>query len=389
MLLASYHVGSFGLYRLNGSVQGRHYPSGFVARLSGFVDRATNDYAIDVDVPDAQGRLHPATVRRFHDAYSAYAVMGEVGFVDKPWAKRLILKGFSASSNKDLQHNTVMTVPYGEVNYGSTNAGAHLSYEVDLSDSVALEVLATYSHLRTPIFGTTASGSTIGMATAFDHGAFPERSRAIRRDQSWWQNGVFGRTLVEWTLTPGHVLAASTSPLVYNITGDERIQQNPDARDPLTARRILLRWVSGVGYEANLLRTRAAKAGGTRRRGTDYLLQNTFNIKNYVYFTSTEEPLPGDVYRERQRDVVSFGVSDGIRYSLTDSLLVKASYEYATRLPNPYETFGDGVLVVANLELDPEVSHNVNLGPRPGLEKHSDRGTGWGRSAGCFVRPTT
>lgn len=359
---ASYHVGSFGLYRVNGRGQYRHEPSGFVARLSGFADRTRNDYAIDVEVPDAQGRLHPATVRRFHDAYSAYSLIVETGFVERPWAKRLILKGFQSSSNKELQHNTVMTVPYGEVDYGSTNAGAHLFYDVDVSDVVALEVLATYSHVRTDFrdFGEWVydwHGQRIRRRRV------PGEIESDPTDQSWWQNGVFGRTLVEWTAARGHILALSTSPLVYDITGDERIQLDPDARDPLTAQRFLVRWVSGAGYEWNLLRTKQAVAQGTFRRGTDYALQNTFNVKNYVYYTATEEVLPGGTFRARQRDIVSLGVSDGLRYSFTDYLLLKVSYEYATRLPNPYETFGDGMQVTANLDLVPEVSHNANLGP--------------------------
>jgi len=36
--------------------------------------------------------------------------------------------------------------------------------------------------------------------------------------------------------------------------------------------------------------------------------------------------------------------------------------ELATRLPRPDEIFGNGVLIVPNLELAPETSHNANLG---------------------------
>jgi vitamin B12 transporter len=42
-------------------------------------------------------------------------------------------------------------------------------------------------------------------------------------------------------------------------------------------------------------------------------------------------------------------------------LSVKLSYEYAARLPTPDELFGDGGLVVENLELSAERSHNYNL----------------------------
>jgi len=359
---ASYHVGSYGLVRLYGSAQARHDTSGLVARLSGFVDRARNDYPIDVEVPDEQGRLHPATVRRFHDGYSAYALRGEVGFVEKPWAKRLLLKTFAAGSNKEVPHNTVMTVPYGEVNYGLTNVGALLNYDVDFSKAVTLESLVSYSHMATD-FRDMSPWVYDWYGNQVRERRVPGEIEADPTDQTWWENGIFSRVLAEWKLNREQVLIASTSPLFYWVTGDERLQFDPEARDPLSARRFLVRWVSGIGHEWNFLRTQQARKNGTYRRNTDYRFQNTFNIKNYAYHTTSEEPLPGGIFRDRQREVVSFGVSDGIRYSFTEWLLAKASYEYATRLPNPFETFGDGLLVQSNLELEPEVSHNVNVGP--------------------------
>jgi len=358
----SYHIGSFGLIRVYGNGQYWHQPSGIVFRLSGFADRAKNDYPIDVDVPDEQGRLHPATVRRFHDLYTAASLKAEVGVVDRPWAKRLLLEGFGTSSHKELQHNAVMTVPYGEVNYGLTNLGAQIFYDVDLDESARLEVVTTYSHLATD-FRDKSEWVYDWYGQKGRPRRVPGEIEAQPSDQTWWENGVFGRALLQWTLRRGHTLVLSSSPLIYGVTGDERLQLDPDARDPLTARRFLMRWVNGIGYELDALRTKQAKRKGTWRRGTDYHFENTFNVKNYVYYTSSEEPLPGGVFRQRERDVVSFGISDAVRYAFTEAFLLKASYEYATRLPNPYETFGDGVLVLSNLELDPEVSHNVNLGP--------------------------
>jgi len=58
------------------------------------------------------------------------------------------------------------------------------------------------------------------------------------------------------------------------------------------------------------------------------------------------------------------GAGDSFRYRLLPWLYAKASYEFATRLPRPDEVFGDGVLVLANLGLQPEVSHNANVGSR-------------------------
>jgi outer membrane receptor protein involved in Fe transport len=59
-----------------------------------------------------------------------------------------------------------------------------------------------------------------------------------------------------------------------------------------------------------------------------------------------------------------FGFGDGIRVRVHRDIAVKASYEWATRLPAVDELFGDGILIEPNLELAPERSHNVNLGAR-------------------------
>jgi outer membrane cobalamin receptor len=78
------------------------------------------------------------------------------------------------------------------------------------------------------------------------------------------------------------------------------------------------------------------------------------------------------------------GAGTGARLLLPHGLLAKASYEYATRIPGPDEFFGDGVLVLANLGLQPETSHNANVE----LELR-DLDTGLGRlrgSVGGFAR---
>jgi outer membrane cobalamin receptor len=92
-------------------------------------------------------------------------------------------------------------------------------------------------------------------------------------------------------------------------------------------------------------------------------------IKGYVYDSDSEEPLPSGVFSERDKSSHTFGFGDGIRYRFTRWLLAKASYEYATRLPSAEEVFGDGVLIHDNLLLDPEVSHNANVGPAVRLEQ--------------------
>jgi hypothetical protein len=63
-----------------------------------------------------------------------------------------------------------------------------------------------------------------------------------------------------------------------------------------------------------------------------------------------------------ERDLGRLGVGEALRLALADRVWLKASYEWATRMPQPEEVFGNAVRIVDNLELRPERSHNLNLG---------------------------
>lgn len=349
---ASYQIGSFGTHRATVDGRYRHEPTGFIIGGAAFLDVAENDYEVDVEVPDELGRLSPATVPRFHDGYLAYGGMVEAGIVDVPWARRLTLQGFVSGYEKELQHNVVMTVPYGEVEYGERVYGGTGRYEAALGAGFDLELIANYAHRRVDFVDRAL--------WVYDWYGNRVRERRVggeidgdAKDQTLWQDSVYGRATLTWALSPEHDLRASVSPTFATRTGDERIQADPAARDPLTAKRDLFTLVSGLEYELRLFEDR---------------FSNIVFVKDYVYDAASEEPLPGGIFRERETDTHRFGAGDALRFRVLPWLYAKASYEYATRLPNPDEVFGDGVLVVANLDLVPEVSHNANIGPRIELD---------------------
>jgi outer membrane cobalamin receptor len=88
--------------------------------------------------------------------------------------------------------------------------------------------------------------------------------------------------------------------------------------------------------------------------------------------------------RTRERRSRQAGVGDALRLRATEWLWLKASYELATRLPSPDEIFGDGVLTVANLELEPETSHNLNLGAT--VDARETATGSWRVDLNAFVR---
>ena len=364
----SYQVGSFGTHRLTAGASHLFEPLGFFVRAQGFVDHADNDYFIDVEVPNEVGRLSPARVYRFHDAYDARGASIEAGFVNTPWADRLILRAFLTEFEREIQHNIVMTVPYGDVTTGASSSGATLRYEHRPRKDVSLSVVGGYSYERTNF-------RDVGECVYDWFGrCIRERRQAgeiepFPRDPVLWDHNGFARVNAQWRLVPRHRLRLSVAPTFVTRTGDERRQTDPDARDPLTAQRDAFSQVTGLEYEADVLGD---------------ALENIAFAKHYLQTVRSEEPLVGGGFQDRDRTTQRLGVGDALRYRIISSLWAKASYEWATRLPRPEEIFGDGQLIVDNLELEPETSHNVNLGLT--LDARETRWGSWRSTINGFLR---
>src|SRR5690606_25771307 len=97
-------------------------------------------------------------------------------------------------------------------------------------------------------------------------------------------------------------------------------------------------------------------------RAWDDQFQNIAFVKDYALTSDTEEELPNGNLRDLYRTTHRVGAGNSLRQWLAPWTYAKASYEWATRLPNPEEMFGNGALVIANLHISPEASHNVNTG---------------------------
>lgn len=350
---ASYQVGSFGTHRVSASGRYRHEPSSLVFGFAAFFDVTQNNYDVDVRVPGRDGRQVTATVPRFHDAYRAYGANVELGVVDQRWARRLVLKGFQTGFEKEIQNNNVMEVVYGEVTSSETIRGLTGQYDLDFSPNVDLKLVASYAHRAIEY-----TDKSRWVYNWFGRRVRERRSSAEANDEPednrTWEHGVFARALLSWTIRPGHVLRAVATPKFATRTGDELIQPTPDAFDPLIARNYLFTVVSGLEYETSWFEERLA---------------NVLFVKGYVYESRASEPVPeNERFRDMDMSIRRPGFGDSLRYRFTPWLLAKASYEFATRLPEPDEVFGDAQQSNPNLDLQPELSHNANAGPRLDLK---------------------
>jgi outer membrane receptor protein involved in Fe transport len=80
------------------------------------------------------------------------------------------------------------------------------------------------------------------------------------------------------------------------------------------------------------------------------------------------------------------GIGLAVRHQLASPLWIKGSYERTLRLPDAYEQFGDGLLLLPNPQLKPERSHNANLGI---VAEFSHTDHEWWFETQTFVRQVT
>ncbi|MCG8423136.1 MAG: TonB-dependent receptor plug domain-containing protein [Proteobacteria bacterium] len=208
---ASYQVGSFGMHRATLGGRYKDDATGLFVRANGFADYTRNDYAIDVEVPNERGRLEPANVDRFHDGYRAAGGGVEFGIVDKPWAERLQLQSFYTDYNKDLQHNAVMTVPYGEVTHGEMGAGGTARYVQDLAPRVRLDAVAGYAYRRIE-FRDVGEWVYDWRGERIRERAQAGEIESRPHDQVYWQHGAFARIGLAWSVAAQHRLRFAVSP---------------------------------------------------------------------------------------------------------------------------------------------------------------------------------
>lgn len=344
---ASYQGGSFDTHRATLDVS--YLRRGWFARASGFGDFAANDYPITVDVSQG-GMPQRARVHRFHDAYRAEGANLTLGVTERSWARRLLLRGFFSDYEKELQHDALMNVPYGEAETGRRSAGVSASYLQSWSDALELEATAGYALGRTRAHDLTLCvydwfGRCAPSVAA--RGEIKDRVRnGLPQDARLNQQALFARVNARYA-SGGHAVRLSLAPTYTFRTGTDRYEPRPGSPDPLDADRRLGALVLGLEYALSAF---------------DERLELSVFGKAYLQWLRSEELLRNNVDSvRRDRSTQRLGGGAAARYALLDALWLKGSYEYATRLPGVEELFGDGVTVDFNLELAPEVSHNANL----------------------------
>lgn len=121
-----------------------------------------------------------------------------------------------------------------------------------------------------------------------------------------------------------------------------------------------------LGYQTLFVsRTQSLTAGLTHTfTSEDRRWVNALTGKYYHYSMSTRQSDPLNATHEEREVSISkhyFGVSDAVRYNITEYLMAKGSLGYEVRTPTETELIGDGFLIAPSSSLLPERGLNTNL----------------------------
>lgn len=356
MAAAAIQGGSFSLFRSSALGQYQVVP-GFALRIEGFFDRAVNNYPIEVDVDRPDGSILLQEIDRFHDGYRSGALAASALFSERSWADAFQIRLGTSGSNRDIQHDLFMVEPFGESREAVSSAFLRISHSLsrdvwswrgDFAASrrqqrVVDEALTVYSWLGTPVADRQSPGEIFGQATDADL-----NDERIRGQGTWTLD-----------LERAGVLALTSTYDDTRRDGDNALSVSP--QDPFAAELTVQKWVSG----------------GSHRCVRD-AFENQMFVKLYTQ-RAEQSRHAIDVSEGTQR----LGGGNGIAVSVAPGIVAKASYEYATRLPEVQELFGDGIFTRSNIDLEPERSHNINLE----AEVSADNGWGsWGGRVLAFAR---
>jgi outer membrane receptor protein involved in Fe transport len=362
----SYEVASFNTHRATANFYLQN-KNNFYGGFNGSFNYSDNNYKVNVPIQNSTNEEFK-NVKRFHDMTRSNYGEAFVGLKDKSWTDDLRLTLIYSDFYKQIQNDAGMVSVYGQAFSKEQNYTGMVNYRKKFfDDKLKVAFLTNYSHFNTKFIDTTTVRyNWLGEIIA--ENLQPGEIRT-GNNQRMKYNFVSSRLNMEYELSDRNFL--EFSELYYS--------QRRKGSDPLGAISII-DGVDVLTVPATYRKDNMALAW--RSLWFEKKLESIVAAKYYHYNT---EGFTTDNYGfawKSSKDDSQFGYLGGLKW-VKDSYLVKLSYEYATRLPDEFEIFGDARLVKENLDLNPEKSHNLNLNGQYTIAKENSSLT---FSANLFYR---
>ena len=355
----SYSFGSFNTHRANLSGSWRNKNSGFTLGLQSFFNFSDNDFIMRNLKTVSGGEFMTGDFKRFHDRFKSYLGNLEIGFTDVSWADRIMIGFGHGALNKDLQTSSrgsttpdgAFAIPVaGEAFQEEKNNRYTIKYSKSDLGTKGLEAkfFLSYNTLRSKSVDTTSnrynwqgqvtSTSGVGGEISFDKLLF-------RFDQ----NMFLGNLALQYNLNVKHQFSTNFTWNYLERQG-RNIFREPDG-DPFRNPNTLDKKVLGAAYQLSALENKFKVTLSGKYYALGILAREAREFQ-FGQFTVND--------LETQRDYFGYGLA--VRHSFSERISLKTSYERTYRIPEAFEIFGDGLLILSNPSIGPENSHNFNLG---------------------------
>lgn len=338
-------AGSYHTWTANATGQIVAAGGNLLIRPSVSYEYSKNDYMMrDVEVWDtAADRYILADRRRFNDRYRSLFSQLEVGTEHKPWARYLFITATYSTLQKGIQTGATQAIVYGD-------ARRH-GHSWSVSGRYAIDNLLV-KRLNLSLFASHTSSYQTTVDTAFrkydwnGHYTQSQRNEITGGPKSMLHYDrpmTVARGNLDYSFASHHNVNLN---YILNNTKTHRFDDVDKTYRPSRDR--LTKHILGLAYTQTLVDSR---------------LVNTLFGKSYI---ENFKILHQESYNNSEHTASAtksfWGYGIGSRFSATDWLKPKASFEHTVRLPLSREILGNGVTVMQNLALKPESSDNVNVG---------------------------
>ena len=347
-LNTTYSYGSFNTHRIGFLAQRVNKKNAFL-KITGFYNYSDNDYKMDdLRVTDEFGNINGTiSTKRFHDQYSSTMIQVTGGVKYKPWAKNLSLGATYSGNDNNVQHDLSLLRPYGKVSRHNQLFNGFVQFEKDsiLLPKLNMDLYSSFGAQETSIIDTSSN-----KYNWFGTYIVNTENPGIGETSSSKSLFKFNDFLSVNKLNLSYKLSTNQN-LKFNYTQNYVRRVGEDAIStgvvPFNDPHSINKNVFGLSHELHYAKDKAT---------------STIFAKNYrVNFKITQADFEGNKSRE-DSTFGSFGYGTAQSFEILKNWRLNASYEYAYRVPDAYEMFGDGFNIKANTALVPETSHNINIG---------------------------
>lgn len=345
----SYETGSFNTHiaTANANIKvGDHLFFG----INSFYNFSKNNYKVD-NLPYKDPNTGQVTYirdRLFHNGFNQHSLEFSIQAHELSWAESIEVKVNSYGLKRDIQNDPFSRArPFGEV-YRKEHGDFIPSIKYKnhfLKNKLSLNQFLVYSQIDFEIFDRAKNIYYDWKGVSHPTHSGSEMGNLILKD------GYLHNNFEQFTSRTHLNYLINNYLQVENNTVYSHYNRKSNVGDPN---------IDGTTYDK--LITNFALNAEFFDRKLESNTQMKYLSGNFAgQYNASDNPLEEEIVDKEVRNT-GLSFAQALKYNINQKNYVRLSFENTFRLPEQQELFGDNNFIVANYELTPEESKNINLG---------------------------